>query len=121
MAVFEDNVTGLEDYAARPGVGLEQVLETIREQLVTSMAFVELLDPPVSDPCLAQLGERVGALLSGQLDSARRRGVVRADLTGAELMLGLSMLAAVLSRTPTGARAEVAERGWLLLRRGLDG
>ncbi|AHH19022.1 putative transcriptional regulator, TetR family [Nocardia nova SH22a] len=120
LAVFEDNVVGLETYAAQPDTGIDQMLELIVDQVVTSIAFVELIDPPLTGGPLAGMSVRVGAMLAGLLERARDRGEIRADLTAADLMLALSMLAALLARAAPHDRARTAEHGWALIRRGLD-
>ncbi len=120
LAVFEDNVAGLESYAAHPDTGIDQMLNLIVDQVVTSIAFVELIDPPLSGGPLARMSARVGTMLAGLLERARYRGAIRADLTATDLMLALSMLAALLARAAPRDRARTAEHGWALIRRGLD-
>ncbi|NKY42797.1 TetR/AcrR family transcriptional regulator [Nocardia cerradoensis] len=119
LAVFEDNVVGLEAYAAQSDTGLDQLLERIVDQVVTSIAFVELIDPSLTDGRLVRMSSRVAALLGDHLDAARACGRVRADLTCQDLMLALAMLAALLARAGAQERRGLAARGWSLIQQGL--
>jgi hypothetical protein len=62
--------------------------------------------------------ERLESVLVGKLN--RSASTVRRDVTAQDLVLALSMLAALLSRTDKQARPDTAERAWALLRKGLQ-
>ena len=76
-AVFEDNMAGLESYSAHPDTGIDQLLGRIVDQVVTSIAFLELIDPPRTGGPLARMSTRVCALLGGLLERAHDHGVIR--------------------------------------------
>jgi AcrR family transcriptional regulator len=114
LAVFDDNIVGLEALAADPDATLDDILDEVIDQVTTSIAFIEAISPVTNDPQLIAMGERVRNMLAGKLDRS-----IRAGVTADELMLALTMVAALLSRTDEPSRPEVASRAWALLQRGL--
>lgn len=120
IAVFEDYVADLERLAARPDVTAEAVLAAVVAHLVDSVAFIAVLDPAdSSDARLYTPGQRVMALLGAKLADDTTRGDLRADLTVEEAFIAVSMLAALLHKTPAAQRREIAAKSWALLLRAL--
>ncbi|MFI1912714.1 helix-turn-helix domain-containing protein [Nocardia sp. NPDC020380] len=119
LAVFEDNITGLEAFAANPEITLEDILTRVIEQLTAVTAVIADLDPSVTDPRMLSLADRLRALLAATLDADRPTTRWRADLTADELVLALALLASLLAHADAATRPELAARAWELLRRGL--
>ncbi|MFJ4655395.1 helix-turn-helix domain-containing protein [Nocardia sp. NPDC088792] len=119
LAVFEDNVTGLETFAANPEITLEDVLDRVIEELTAVTAVVADLDPTTTDSRITGLAERLRTLLAAKLDADRTTTPWRADLSADELVLAVAMLASLLAHADAAARPELADRAWNLLRRGL--
>ena len=119
LAVFEDNISDLETVAAQPESTLDAVLSLMIDQLVDSIALIEMIDPVTTDPRLVALNMRMKNLFMGKLDIARAAGVIRRDVTTDDLLLALAMLAARLARTDVSSRRDVAAQAWALLLEGL--
>ncbi|MGI5158486.1 TetR/AcrR family transcriptional regulator [Microbispora sp. CA-102843] len=120
LAVFEDGVAELEALAAEPCSTLDDLLSLITEQTIASTAFIEMVSASGDDLRTIAVRDRVAKLLDGKLAAARRAGHVRADLTTEDLILAVSMFAAVLTMRPAPARRVAAARAWALLRKGMD-
>ncbi|WP_280268862.1 helix-turn-helix domain-containing protein [Nocardia wallacei] len=121
LAVFEDNIAAIETLAATPESTLEEVLAAVISQLAESIALIEIIDPMADDMRLGSLHGRLSAVFTAKLDTARATGAMRADATVDDLLLALSMYAALLSRTPAADRGSVGARAWDLLQRSLSG
>lgn len=119
LAVFEANIAELEALAADPRATLDDLLALITEQIIASSAFIDMIRPSREDERLAEVGERMAALLTGKLAAAREAGSVRPDLGIGDLFLTIGMLAGVLAKTPADSRRRTAEHAWRLLRRSL--
>lgn len=114
LAVFEDNVLGLEALAQEPGVTLEMLVRALTDQIVGSVAFVDILTATSEDPRVVALADRVKRVLADV--AADGRSTVTAD----DLLLAVGMVAAVVARAPAEQRRAVADRAWVLLWRGLE-
>jgi AcrR family transcriptional regulator len=121
LAAFEDNVVELEELASRPGTTLDTMLERITEQMIESVAFLDLLTSEHDDERMTTLVTRLDRTLARSLRQARADGRVRRSLRGTELALCLGMLAGVLTRAPAELREERARASWRLLDRALRG
>lgn len=120
LAVFEENITELERLAADPAVTLGDVLDLLTEQTVASTAFIDMVGVTAEDPRIADVHERLSRVLAGKLATAQHAGRIRPDVTAADLVLGVGMLAGVLGRVPAAARRETADRASILLRRAVE-
>ncbi|MEQ4719794.1 helix-turn-helix domain-containing protein [Nonomuraea sp. B19D2] len=118
LAVFEEGVKELEALAAEPGTTLDDMLALMTEQAIASTAFVGMVSAPI-DPRIAQVRDRVAALLRDLLAEAREAGRVRAYITTEDLVTAMGMIAALLAKIPAAERRETAERAWLLLFSGI--
>ncbi len=119
LTVFEDNVVELEALAARPGTGLDDLLDRITEQTVHSVAFVRVVTAGVADARLDAVVRRVRAVVEGALDGARRSGAVRDDVGTDEVLLAVGMVAAHVATVPATDRRTAADAAWALLHGGL--
>ncbi|NUT38621.1 MAG: TetR/AcrR family transcriptional regulator [Thermoactinospora sp.] len=121
LAAFEDGVAELEALAARPGTTLEEVLDLVTRQTIDSTAFIDMVRAETHDTRIADIRDRVEALLTAPLAQAQEAGRMRADLTPGDLMLAIGMLAGILAKLPAPDRRRTAEQAWHLLRVGLNG
>ena len=119
LAVFEDNVVELEHLAAGEEVALDELVTLLLDQIVASVAFVDLLAAAAEDPRVEQMAGRVRSVLESRRPAERSSGLVGADLTADDLLLALSMVAGAVARAPAGSRRTTAERAWRMLRLGL--
>lgn len=120
LTVFEENITQLEQLAARPGTTLNTMLSAMVEQLITSIAFVAMLTPAgPADPRLSDAGDRVRRLLTDALAAAHANHEIRDDITTEDLVLALGMVAGLLRSADAADRPDVGRRAWDLLDRGL--
>ncbi|MFF0494148.1 TetR/AcrR family transcriptional regulator [Nocardia sp. NPDC003482] len=120
VAVFEDNVTELEELAARPEATAETVIDAIIGQITESMGFIAVLNPAtMSDDRLQGPLSRVMQLLTTKLADPGSRGGLRADLTVEDAFVAIAMLGALLHKTAEPDRPAVLERARRLLDRAL--
>ncbi|WP_068032352.1 TetR/AcrR family transcriptional regulator [Nocardia mexicana] len=115
-AMFAEDVERLEAVAARPGTTLEALLDTVIEQTVHSAGLLATLPP--ESPGLAATHERVREIIAAKLATGDRGGFA-ATITAEQLMLAVSLLAGLLTKTPQQRRNDVAREGWQLLLHGL--
>ncbi|MFI2285568.1 TetR/AcrR family transcriptional regulator [Nocardia beijingensis] len=122
LAVFEENIDGIEALAADPAVTLDDLLAIMVEQITTSAAFIAMIHPTNTDDMrLFEVARRLITLIGEKLEDPRQRGTISADITTADVVLALAMLAAVLSKTDAQAKKETARQAWALLDRALRG
>jgi AcrR family transcriptional regulator len=115
VAVFEDNVAELEALAADPSSTLADLLALITERTTESVAFVELVSPARDDPRMVEIVRRVETTLAVVLRRARRTGEVRRSVRTADVMLAVSLVAALVAKTPADQRGRTADHAWSLL------
>ena len=115
VAAFEDNVEALEDLANTPTTTLADLLTLITRQVVESTAFVDLARIEHADDRVESLAVRSEAALASRLDDGRAVGTVPQDMTSADLMLCLTMVAGAISGRPATQREQVADRAWRLM------
>jgi AcrR family transcriptional regulator len=119
LAAFEENVSDVEELAARPGATLRAVLDRVTEQTIDSVAFVDILYADVEDPRLDAVTARLRAALAEPLREARRSGVVRRSVRTDDVMLAIGMMAGLVSKSPAADRERTAAACWRLLDRAL--
>lgn len=119
VAVFEDNVAALEEHVASPGATFSSLVDLVTEQIVESVVLVDILTAGVRDPRLDAVTERVRAVVARSLRGARASGAVRRPVRTDDVVLAISMVAAVVAKAPVEDRRRTADAAWRLLRRGL--
>ncbi len=120
LAVFDENIVEVEALAADPATTLDDVLSVIVDQITTSAAFIAMLDPTATDdPRLLEVSVRLATLLGRKLDDPAQRGRLHPDLGAGEVVMALSMLAAVVTKAGPQVKREVAAQAWKVLDRGL--
>lgn len=110
VAVFDDNVTDLEDYTAAPERTVDDLLDRVVDQAVVSTAFIELIAADLSDPRVAKLGERYFSLVDRLVARDRAAGRIGAHIETRDVTMATGMLATELARTDLAQRAEVGAR-----------
>ena len=121
LAAFEDNLAELEEVALQEGTALDDLLALVTEQTIASVAFVEIVTTAADDDRLDAVTERVTVALDGAVTDARRRGALRRDVTTADVLLAIGMVAAIVAKTPADQRRETAAAARSILHRGLAG
>ncbi|GAA2250394.1 TetR/AcrR family transcriptional regulator [Herbiconiux moechotypicola] len=114
VAVFDENIGELEAFARSKRSSLGGLIELVIEQAIVSTALIELTMNSADDERVRVLGERVAALVDEVVAVERDRGRIGAEVDSADVLLAISMLAAIVSRTPEQDRRSVAERAWAL-------
>nr|WP_281357612.1 TetR/AcrR family transcriptional regulator [Isoptericola sediminis] len=121
LALFEEQVTTVEELAQDPDVSLLDLLGVITRHAIDSVVSIDLAaaDPEARpDPRLLDLTARIGEVVRGRLDDAVARGQLRAGTTVEDVLLGIEMVASALTRRPARERDAYAVRAWRLL--GVD-
>ena len=118
-AVFDEDVRALEARASRPGCTLEELLTAVIDSLVDATAFVATMRPGDTTDLHAEAVQRTTSLLEQALERDTS-GFLRSDVTVTQVLLALSLIASLLTRTPGPLRRSVANESWMLLRRGLS-
>jgi AcrR family transcriptional regulator len=123
LAVFQENIRGLESFAAQQDSTLDDILSVVIEQVTDVIACIPMLNPQLNpnNPKLAALNDRITTVFATKLDAAQACGRIRRDITVDDLMLALAMFATLLSHADADARPQVAQRAWRLLLGGLHG
>jgi AcrR family transcriptional regulator len=120
LAVFDDNITGLEALAARPDARLSDFFDAIAEQAMASTALIDLISSERDDPRAEHLRTRV----EGVIDAIRARDHEHDRIGGhvetVDVMLAVAMLAFLLAKTDVAERAEVAGRSRAIFRAAFD-
>ena len=114
VAVFQENMLQLEAIGeTNPTLGA--LLAAVTAQAVESTAFFEMMGIERADAAADDLGERIRAVVSARLASAKADEGVPDWVTTEDVLLGIAMLAGALSKIEHDQRATVATRIWTLL------
>ncbi|UIP57215.1 TetR/AcrR family transcriptional regulator [Agromyces marinus] len=115
VAVFDENIDELEAAVAPEDAGLDALLEGVIRQAVVSTALIDLITANPDDPRVVELGARVRAIASQAVAHERAAGRFGEHADVDDVLLAISMVAGVLTRTEPDARAVTARRAWDLL------
>ena len=116
VAVFEENVSDLEEYTAPPDRTVDDLLDRVVDQAVVSTALIELITADLHDPRVRPLGERFEAVVSRLVERERAAGHLGAHIETADVTMAVGMLATELARTDPQLRPAVADRARALFR-----
>ncbi|TDN90661.1 TetR/AcrR family transcriptional regulator [Microbacterium sp. BK668] len=116
VAVFEDNMTELEGFAAAPARTIEDLLDLVADQAIVSSAFIELISAQPEDRRVVHLGARYRDVVASLVDRQRDIAGEASGLEVADVLLATEMLAFAISRSAPGDRADAAARARRLLR-----
>lgn len=115
VAAFEDNISALEALADRPAATLADLLALVTRHIVEATAFVDLVRVEHADDRVGALAVRAEQALASRLDSGRGAGTVPREMTSADLMLAVSMVAGAMSGRPVEERDRIAASAWRLM------
>ncbi|MCU1405472.1 MAG: TetR family transcriptional regulator [Glaciihabitans sp.] len=116
VAVFDDNITELERFAASETSTLVDLFDHVAEQALGSTALIDMLTANLHDPRAEHLSDRLSALVSELLARDRASGRVATSVTQDDVLLAVNMMAVVLARTDPENRPEVATRARAIFR-----
>lgn len=115
VAVFDDNITALEELGARTDSTLVDLFDSVAEQVIASTALIDMILSE-RDERAEHLATRMTAVAAALLARDQQQGRIAEHVEAADVMLAISMLAMVLARTPSGERAEAATRARAIFR-----
>jgi len=119
FVAFDDNLGQIEEAIARGGT-LADVLTMISEQASASAAFIELIAQHPDDPHASLLGARIVGIVESTIEEGRRSGTIPAELTVADVMVAIQLVAGGASVALAEDRAGLVRRGWQLMGIRLD-
>lgn len=114
VAVFDDNIGDLEAAVRHPETGLDDLLDRVIAQALTSTTLIDLMLAHQHDERAQHLSTRVRGVLAEVVQREKAAGRIGAHVAVDDVLLAISMLAGMLSRTPADARPEAARRAWAL-------
>ncbi|MDO8143081.1 TetR/AcrR family transcriptional regulator [Isoptericola sp. 178] len=118
LALFEEQVSTVEERAADPDATLPDLLGLITRHAIDSVVSIDLAtsDPEAGpDPRLLGLTARLAVVVEARLDTAQERGDVPPGTEVEDVLLGIEMVASALTRCPSWEREQYAVRAWRLL------
>lgn len=114
VAVFDENITALEEFVDLPQTTLDDLLERIIEQALVSTAIIDMISAHRDDPRGIRLSDRLEGLLDRLLVREVAAGRIDSHVSTDDVLLAVSMLAGELARSAESQRSEVARRAWSL-------
>ena len=109
VAVFDDNITALEELAKRPESTLVNLFDSVAEQVIASAALIDMIISE-RDERAEHLATRMTAVAAALLARDQKQERIAETVEPADVMLAIGMLASLLSRTPEDEREESASR-----------
>jgi AcrR family transcriptional regulator len=116
VAVFDENVGEFERLADEPESTLRELFDLVAEQAIVSTALIDVIVSAPDDERTAALGIRMAAVIDRMLASDQAEGLVGTHIATDDIMLAVSMLAFLLSKTDAAERESVAARARALFR-----
>lgn len=114
VAVFDENLTALEEFVDLPDTTLDDLLGRVIEQALVSTALIDMITANRDDPRGSRLAERLRVILERLLETEKAAGRIGAHVATRDVLLAVSMLAGELARTAAAERADVARRAGAL-------
>ncbi len=116
VAVFDDNITALEELRDDPESTLVDLFDSVAQQVIASTALIDMIISE-RDERAEHLATRMTAVAAALLARDQEQGRIADHVEDADVMLAISMLAMVLAKTPDGERADAASRARAIFRR----
>ncbi|WP_431279246.1 TetR family transcriptional regulator [Leifsonia poae] len=116
VAVFDDNIAELEAILDRDDSTLSDLFDLITAQAMGSTALVDMLISDRHDPRTVHLGTRVIAVIEAILARDKAVGRIASTVDAEDVMLAISMLALMLSKSDAADRSATAARGRAIFR-----
>ena len=110
VAVFDENLTELEEFVDLPDSTMYDLLDRVIEQAVVSTALIDLIWAHSHDERVVHLGDRLRALVEREVGRAQEAGGIGAHVTVDDVLLAVSMLAGVLARSDAHERRAAGSR-----------
>ncbi|WP_022892347.1 TetR/AcrR family transcriptional regulator [Agromyces subbeticus] len=110
VAVFDENIDELEASVEPEAATLDDLLDAIIEQAVVSTALIDLIWHERHDARVNHLQDRLARIAETMLVRERAAGRLGDHVEVADVLLAVTMLADVLSRTDEADRQAVARR-----------
>ncbi|GGE96916.1 TetR family transcriptional regulator [Mycetocola zhadangensis] len=114
VAVFDENLTQLEEFVDRPDSTIYDLLDRVIDQAVVSTALIDLIWAHSHDERVTHLGERLRGLIEREVSRARSAGDIGTHVTVDDVLLAVSMLAGVLARSDAAERRAAGSRAMTL-------
>lgn len=115
VAVFDENITALEELAARSDTTLADLFDSVAEQVIDSTALIDLIVSEL-DERAEHLDTRMRAVAAELLARDQASGRFGHHVEPADVMLAISMMALMLSKAPEAERAGAAARARAIFR-----
>ncbi len=115
VAVFDDNITALEELAELSDSTLVDLFDSVAQQVIASTALIDMIISE-RDERAEHLATRMTAVAAALLTRDQEQGRIAAAVEPADVMLAIGMLASLLSRTPVDEREESADRARAIFR-----
>ena len=113
-AVFDENIGDLEVAVDDPGTTLDDLLTLVLEQALVSTALIDTITAHPHDDRVAHLSERLGVLVERVVAREKSAGRLGGHVDVEDVVLAISMLAGVLTRSEPADRSAVGRRAWAL-------
>lgn len=110
VAVFDENLTDLEDFVDNPDSTLDALLDRVIEQALVSTAFIDLIWANSHDERVQHLGGRLQAMVERELTREQGAGRIGTHVSADDVLLAVSMLAGILARTDPNERPAAGRR-----------
>ncbi|MBF4571612.1 TetR/AcrR family transcriptional regulator [Herbiconiux sp. VKM Ac-1786] len=120
IAVFDENITELEELAAHPETTVDALLDGVVAQALVSTAMIDMIRAERDDDRVDHLRERMLRVVGEVVSREQAAGRVRHGVSADDVFLVVSMLAGLLATTPEPQRAAAVARARELLAPGLD-
>lgn len=115
VAVFDDNITALEELTEHADSTLVDLFDSVAEQVIASAALIDMIISE-RDERAEHLATRMTAVAATLLARDQKQGRLAETVEPADVMLAIGMLASLLSRTPADERGESASRARAIFR-----
>lgn len=119
LAVFDDNMRGIDEIAADPDATLRTLLDHITHLTEGTAAILGALHAPEADARANQIEVRLRAALEAKWEA--REGFLGPRATIDDVVLAIGMVAGVVTQAPRDQRHNAATAAWELVQRGLSG
>jgi AcrR family transcriptional regulator len=114
IAVFDENITALEVFVDQPESTLDDLLTRVIEQALVSTALIDMIAADPHNPRVLHIAERFNEVVARLLVREQEAGRIGAHVSPDDVLLAVSMLAGILSRSDADDRPDVARRAWAL-------
>jgi AcrR family transcriptional regulator len=116
VAVFDENLDEVEAAVAGRDSTLDDLLDVLTEQAVTSTALIELIWSNRADERVSHLGDRLARTAGRVLEHEHDADRIGAHIEAEDVLLVITMLAGLAARTDDADRRAVVRRARDLFR-----